>query len=148
MECRQGTSSSVGKGRHLSSTIHCPDISWCRCTVLAYNIYIQYNWNVMYFPVKSPPGCKISLYLHSSLFATNIDIGAEWLLFPIGKKLWECCIWKQLLEFFFLFQIKEVLAFVFYSNLVKLCLYMKVTVRIETRYGYFLGKCEYSHGNS
>ena len=57
------------------------------------------------FPVKSPPGCKISLYLHSSLFAININIGAEWLLFPIGKKL--CCIWKQLLEFFFLFQINE-----------------------------------------
>ena len=25
---------------------------------------------------------------------------------------------------------------------------MKSKVRIETRYGYFLGKCEYSHGNS
>ena len=82
------------------------------------------------FPVKSPPGCKISLYLKSSLFAINIDIGAEWLLFPIGKKLWECCIWKQLLEFFFLFQIKKVLAFVFYCDLVKLCLYMKVKVKI------------------
>ena len=33
--------------------------------------------NVMYFPVKSPPGCKISLYLNLSLFAINIDIGAE-----------------------------------------------------------------------
>ena len=88
------------------------------------------------FPVKSPPGCKISLYLHSSLFAINIDIGAEWLLFPIGKKLWECCIWKKLLEFFFSFQIKKVLAFVFDSDLVKLCSYMKVKVRIETRYGY------------
>ena len=29
------------------------------------------------FPVKSPPGCKIFLYLNSSLFAINIDIGAE-----------------------------------------------------------------------
>ena len=29
------------------------------------------------FPVKSPPGCKIFLYLHSSLLAINIHIGAE-----------------------------------------------------------------------
>ena len=43
---------------------------------------------------------------------------------------------KVMLEFFFSFQIKRVLAFVFYSDLVKLCLYMKVKVRIETRYGY------------
>ena len=43
---------------------------------------------------------------------------------------------KKLLEVFFSFQIKKVLAFVFYSDLVKLCLYMKVKVRIETRYGY------------
>ena len=43
---------------------------------------------------------------------------------------------KKLLEFFFSFQIKKVLAFVFFSDLVKLCLYMKVKVRIETRYGY------------
>ena len=32
--------------------------------------------------------------------------------------------------FFFLFQIKKVLAFVFYCDLVKLCLYMKVKVKI------------------
>ena len=43
---------------------------------------------------------------------------------------------KKLLEFFFSFQIKKVLAFVFYSDSVKLCLYMKMKVRIETRYGY------------
>ena len=44
MECKQGTPSSVGKGRHLFYTIHWPDISCFRWTVLAYNIYIQYNW--------------------------------------------------------------------------------------------------------
>ena len=43
---------------------------------------------------------------------------------------------KMLLEFFFSFQIKKVLAFVFYSDLVKLCLYTKVKVRIETRFGH------------
>ena len=51
------------------------------------------------FPVKSTLGCKIYLYFHSSLFAININVGAEWHLFPISKKLWECCIWKQLLSF-------------------------------------------------
>ena len=86
------------------------------------------------FPVKSPPDCKISSYLHSLIFAVNIDIGAEWLLFPLGKKLWECCIWKQLPDFY-LFQIMT-LAFVFYSDIVKLRLYMKVKARIETRYGH------------
>ena len=88
------------------------------------------------FPVKSPPGCKISLYLHPSIYAINTDIGAEWLLLPFGKKLWECCIWKQWLAFFFLSQIKELFAFVFYSDLVKLCLYTKVKVRIETNYAH------------
>ena len=39
------------------------------------------------FPVKSPPDCKISLYLHSPIFAINIDIGAERPLFLLGKKL-------------------------------------------------------------
>ena len=35
-----------------------------------------------------------------------------------------------------MFHIKKVFAFVFHSDLVKLCLYMKVKVKIETRYGY------------
>ena len=43
---------------------------------------------------------------------------------------------------------KKVLTFVFYSNLVKLCLYMNVKVRIEIRHGDLLGKCEYSKRNS
>ena len=98
----------------------------CTCLYL-YSIQLEM---LCTFPVQGPPGCKLSLYLHSSLFAINIDFGAERLLFPIGKKLWECCILKQLLEFFFLLQTKKVLAFVFYCNLVKLCLYMKVKVKM------------------
>ena len=43
------------------------------CTCL-YSIQLEMSCA---FPVKSPPGCKISLYLHSSLFAIYIDIGAE-----------------------------------------------------------------------
>ena len=42
---------------------------------------------------------------------------------------------KTVLEFF-LVQIKKVLAIVFCSDLVKLCWYMKMKVRIKTRYGY------------
>ena len=40
-------------------------------------IFSAFDEVVCTFPVKSPPGCKISLYLHSSLFDINIDIGAE-----------------------------------------------------------------------
>ena len=80
------------------------------------------------FPVKSPLGCKISLYLHSSIYVINI--GAEGFLSSFGKKLWKCRMWQELLEFFFLSQIKKVLAFVSYRDLVKLCLNTKVKVRI------------------
>ena len=45
----------------------------CTCLYL-YSIQLEM---LCAFPVKSPPGCKISLYLHSSLFAINVDIGTE-----------------------------------------------------------------------
>ena len=136
MECRQRTSSSVGKERHLLQNTRVRYfllLMNCSCKKYLYSIQLEMLCTL---PVKSSPGCKISLYLHPSIYAINIDIGAESLLFPFGKKPWECCVCKQLLKFFLLSQIKTVLAFVFYSDLVKLCLYSKVKVRIETRYGH------------
>ena len=76
MECRQGTSSSVGKGRHLYTVQYTGQI--CPAFDELYLLIISIQLEMLCaFPVKSPPGSKIFLYLHSLLFAINIDIGAE-----------------------------------------------------------------------
>ena len=59
MGCRQGTSSSFGKGRHLFCTIHWPGISFFQWTVLAYNICIQYKWKCyVLFQLRVHQGAK------------------------------------------------------------------------------------------
>ena len=37
------------------------------------------------FSVKSPPGCKISLYLHPSIYAINIDLELSDSCFPLAR---------------------------------------------------------------
>ena len=78
MECRQGTSSSVGKGsgtivQYIGSIFPAFDELY----LLIIPVFNTAGNVLCTFPVKNPPDCKISLYLQSPIFAINIDIGAE-----------------------------------------------------------------------